>query len=236
MNLMKFLRAPLLGALVTGFAACTTQSGPTYTLKALNMPNQQAPIYRVSCDGLFESSKSCVRVAEEICKAQPVSLLEFVDGVSDAAPKSDPRELTFFCGQRTVQKPAQPAPAPQPPVSQAAPQRQLMLQGNANFVTDSAQLNPTATASLDRFLSANQGARFHRVAVTGYTDSTGPEAHNRTLSQARAISVADYLREGGLQAEQFLAQAKGSDDPVASNATAEGRMSNRRVEVQVFAE
>jgi outer membrane protein OmpA-like peptidoglycan-associated protein len=112
----------------------------------------------------------------------------------------------------------------------------MLLQGNASFATNSATLSPAAKASLDRFLSANQGVSLRRLTVMGYTDSTGSEAHNLKLSQARAESVAQYLRDGGLQAGQFVAQGLGSADPVASNATAEGRAQNRRVEARVLAE
>ena len=239
-TLIKHLRAPLLGAFVALLAACTTQSGPTYTLHAVGVPNQQAPVYRVSCDGLFESSKSCVRVAEETCKTQAVTWLESVDGVSGATPKKDPRELTFMCGQPVTQQSAPQSAQPIPqPIPQPAPQpqaRQMLLQGNASFATDSATLSPAAKASLDRFLSANQGVNLRRLTVMGYTDSTGSEAHNLKLSQARAESVAQYLRDGGLQAGQFVAQGLGSADPVASNATVEGRAQNRRVEARVLAE
>ncbi len=238
-TLFKYLRAPLLGAFMTGLAACTTQSGPTYTLHAVNSPNQQAPTYRVSCLGLFESSNSCVRVAEETCKTQPVTWLQTIDGVSDAAPKNNPREMTFMCGKPVVQEPvAQPVPqpVPQPQVEQPAPQRQLLLQGNANFATDSAVLSPIAKSNLDHFMKVDQGLNLRRVTVMGYTDNTGSEAHNLKLSEARAAAVVQYLRDGGLHADQFVARGLGSADPVASNATAEGRLQNRRVDVRVFTE
>ncbi|WP_338068875.1 OmpA family protein [Paraburkholderia bryophila] len=168
-----------------------------------------------------------------------MTLLESIDRVDATVPKADPRELTFLCGKPAVQQPA-PQPAAQPVVKQdvqpVAPQRQMVLQGDANFATDSSTLSPTAKASLDRFLSANQGIQLRRVIVTGYTDSTASEAHNLELSRARATTVAQYLRDGGLQAEQFYTQGKGSADPVASNATAEGRAQNRRVEASVRVE
>ncbi|EIF29680.1 outer membrane protein/peptidoglycan-associated (lipo)protein [Burkholderia sp. Ch1-1] len=245
-TLSKSPRVLLLGALVTFLAACTTQSGPTYTLRAVSVPNQQAPIYRVNCEGLFESAKSCVRVAGETCKTQPVTWLEAVDRVSDAAPKKDPRELTFMCGKPVVeqpvsqppvaQQPVPPQPAAQPQAKQAVPQVRLLLQGNANFATDSAMLSPIAKKNLDHFMSVNQGINLHRLTVVGYTDATGSEAHNLNLSQARAAAVVQYLRDGGLHVDQFVARGLGSADPVASNATAEGRMQNRRVDVRVFAE
>jgi len=249
-TLFKHLRAPLLGAFVTFLAACTTQSGPTYSLHAVSVPNQQAPMYQVSCQGIFESSNSCVRVAEETCKTQPVTWLQAIDGVRDSAPKKNPREMTFMCGKPVVQQqqvaqavPQQPQqPAPTQPVPQAVvqqlvvPQVRLLLQGNANFATDSATLSPIAKENLDQFMIANRGINLHRVTVMGYTDKTGSEAHNLKLSQARAAAVVQYLRDGGLHADQFVARGLGSADPVASNATAEGRLQNRRVDVRVFAE
>lgn len=234
-TLVKYLRAPLLGAFVALLAACTTQSGPTYTLHAITVPNQKVPVYRVSCDGLFESSNSCVRVAEETCKENGVTLLESIDRVDATVPKKDPRELTFMCGKPAVQQPAA-QPVAKQEVQPVAPQRQMVLQGAANFATDSSTLSPAAKASLDRFLSANQGIKLRRVIVTGYTDSTASEAHNLKLSQERATTVAQYLHDGGLQADQFYTQGKGSADPVAANATAEGRAQNRRVEASVRVE
>ncbi|MFM0338353.1 OmpA family protein [Paraburkholderia fungorum] len=237
LTLLKYLRAPLLGAFVGFLAACTTQSGPTYTLQVVSMPNQSETIYRVSCLGLFESSNSCVRVAEETCKARPVTSVEAIDRVSGPTPKKDPRELTFMCGQPVPQPAPQPQVQPAPPQAQhAVPQRQLLLQGNANFATNSAALSSVAKENLDHFMSVNRDLNLRRVMVMGYTDNTGSEAHNLALSQARAASVAQYLHDGGLHADQFVARGLGSADPVASNATAEGRLQNRRVDVRVFAE
>ncbi|WP_176058823.1 hypothetical protein [Paraburkholderia sp. BCC1876] len=105
-TLLNYLRAPLLGAFVGFLAACTSQSGPTYTLHAITVANQKVPVYRVSCDGLLESSNSCARVAEETCKENGVTLLESIDRVDATVPKADPRELTFMCGKPAVQHPA----------------------------------------------------------------------------------------------------------------------------------
>lgn len=110
-TLVKYLRAPLLGAFVGFLAACTSQYSPTYKLHAITVPNQTVPVYRVSCDGLLESSNSCVRVAEETCKENGVTLLESIDRVDATVPKADPRELTFMCGKPAVQQPASNATA-----------------------------------------------------------------------------------------------------------------------------
>ncbi|EDZ99458.1 OmpA/MotB domain protein [Burkholderia sp. H160] len=111
----------------------------------------------------------------------------------------------------------------------------MLLQGDANFATDSAILSSAAKASLDQFLRVNEGINFRRVTIIGYTDSTGSRGHNQKLSEARAQSVLRYLRDHGLIAQSFVAEGAAADDPVASNATAEGRALNRRVEVRVVA-
>ncbi|ALE55886.1 membrane protein [Burkholderia sp. HB1] len=245
-SLFKYLRALVSGASLAIFAACSTQSGPSYTLRTISPPNQTVPTYWVSCLGLLDSSQTCVRVAEETCQAKPITWLGAVDGVSNNQPVKDAREMTFMCGAPVAQQPVAQQPVPQQPVQQqeaaqpqakpAAPQARLLLQGNANFATDSATLSPIAKENLDHFMAANKGANLRRVTVTGYTDKTGSEAHNLALSKARAEAVVQYLRDGGLEGEQFVAQGLGSADPVASNATAEGRSQNRRVDVRVVAE
>ncbi|KVL35515.1 hypothetical protein WS97_14405 [Burkholderia territorii] len=228
------LRAASVGAIAMALGACTTQSGPTYDIRAVSMPGKPDNVFRVSCDGLLGSANSCARAAEEFCQGKGFTPLEMIDRVYSRAPMKDPREITFMCGK--PQPVAQPAPQAQPqpqPAPQPVQQRQVLLQGDANFATDSAVLTPQARNDLDRFLAVNRGVQFARVAVTGFTDSTGSAAHNRTLSEARARTVVNYLRMNGLQARSFVAEGLGASDPVASNATEEGRAQNRRVEIRL---
>ncbi|KAB0684706.1 hypothetical protein WT83_18695 [Burkholderia territorii] len=228
------LRAASVGAIAMALGACTTQSGPTYDIRAVSMPGKPDNVFRVSCDGLLGSANSCARAAEEFCQGKGFTPLEMIDRVYSRAPMKDPREITFMCGK--PQPVAQPAPQAQPqpqPAPQPVQQRQVLLQGDANFATDSAVLTPQARNDLDRFLAVNRGVPFARVAVTGFTDSTGSAAHNRTLSEARARTVVNYLRMNGLQARSFVAEGLGASDPVASNATEEGRAQNRRVEIRL---
>lgn len=69
--------------------------------------------------------------------------------------------------------------------------------------------------------------------VEGYTDSTGSDAYNLKLSQDRADAVRSYLVQQGVAAANITATGMGKEDPVASNATAQGRQENRRVELVV---
>jgi outer membrane protein OmpA-like peptidoglycan-associated protein len=234
-----YSRLAVLGALSALLAACSTQQGPTYTAHAITAPNQKAPTYRVDCNGLLESSKTCFKVAAEICKDQTVTPIEAVDGFKSGTNTNNPRELTFMCGKLAEPTPVVapvPVPVPPPPARPQPPeQRQVLLQGDANFATDSAVLSGAARARLDTFIRANEGVSLRSITITGYTDSTGSRAHNQKLSEARAQSVLQYLRSHGMRAEQFIAEGEGADNPVASNATAEGRSMNRRVEVRVVA-
>ena len=69
------------------------------------------------------------------------------------------------------------------------------------------------------------------VSAEGYADSVGSAAYNQRLSERRAKAVRAFLLGKGLDPRMVEAQGKGAVDPVADNATAEGRAQNRRTEV-----
>lgn len=69
--------------------------------------------------------------------------------------------------------------------------------------------------------------------VVGHTDNTGSRAYNLDLSLRRAESVAGILRAGGVPASRITTTGRAYDQPVASNATPEGRAQNRRVEILI---
>jgi OOP family OmpA-OmpF porin len=65
--------------------------------------------------------------------------------------------------------------------------------------------------------------------VVGHTDSSGAEAYNQQLSERRAAAVVKYLESKGISAGRLTASGAGENEPIADNATAEGRALNRRV-------
>jgi outer membrane protein OmpA-like peptidoglycan-associated protein len=75
-----------------------------------------------------------------------------------------------------------------------------------------------------------------KLAVEGYTDTTGTAAFNQTLSEQRANAVRDYLVQQGLDAGSVTAQGFGPANPVAGNDTPQGRQQNRRVEIIISGE
>lgn len=110
----------------------------------------------------------------------------------------------------------------------------MTLQEDVLFRTDSAVLRPGAIDKLRPlagYLRANGGVR---VAIDGYTDSRGSDAHNQDLSERRAASVRQAFDDMGVVRARFSVVGHGEADPVATNATAAGMRLNRRVEVTLL--
>lgn len=99
------------------------------------------------------------------------------------------------------------------------------------FDVDKSELNSSAYPVLDKVVKVLQG-NDHIVEISGYTDSTGTEEHNQQLSTERAVAVKNYFLQKGIKPERVISSGYGSGDPVATNATDEGRKKNRRVEIK----
>lgn len=98
------------------------------------------------------------------------------------------------------------------------------------FESGSATLTPKGIVILDEMVAAMKQIGMPKVQIIGHTDSSGNRQANVSLSLARANSVRDYLVSKGIPAESLSAMGSGPDHPVTSNATAEGRARNRRIE------
>lgn len=101
------------------------------------------------------------------------------------------------------------------------------------FKSGSADLSSSAYPGLSRMAEALRNAPGQSVEVVGHTDNRGPETLNQLLSQARAESVAAYLRAAGVPANAITAKGRSYFTPVASNETPDGRAMNRRVEIRI---
>jgi len=103
-----------------------------------------------------------------------------------------------------------------------------------NFESGSAQISADSRELLEKAAAAIKGAPAGtKIGIGGHTDSTGDSQANMQLSQQRAEAVRVTLVELGVDPAILTAQGYGDSKPVASNATADGRYQNRRIEFVV---
>lgn len=125
---------------------------------------------------------------------------------------------------------AAPAPAPAYVAPEPAAPQKLVLEG-VNFDFDKATLRQEDIGSLDDDVEALKAWGNVNIEVAGHTDSMGSDAYNMKLSQRRAEAVRNFLISRGVAADRLTAKGYGESQPVADNATEEGRFKNRRVEL-----
>jgi NitT/TauT family transport system substrate-binding protein len=103
-----------------------------------------------------------------------------------------------------------------------------------HFTTGSDEIMPGSYFTLDSLGETMLAFGNTYLQVEGNTDSRGSAAANKTLSQRRAEAVRNYLvKNFGIPEERFVAVGRGSENPVASNATEDGRALNRRTDIKV---
>ena len=110
-------------------------------------------------------------------------------------------------------------------------QLKLHIPNDISFQTGRADLEPRLRPILDQFAQGLGQQPGTEVFIVGHADSTGSDAINDPLSVQRANSVRDYLVSRGADSRIIRTEGRGSREPVASNATADGRAQNRRVEI-----
>src|SRR5499427_8550740 len=129
-------------------------------------------------------------------------------------------------------EPVPPPPPPPPPPPAPKVERTIILD-DVLFDFDKSAIKPEAAQILDRLVAFMSENKDKRVALSGHTDSIGTEAYNLKLSDRRWMSVRDYVVKKGVESGRVSGQGFGESKPIASNATAEGRAKNRRVEIKV---
>jgi outer membrane protein OmpA-like peptidoglycan-associated protein len=104
---------------------------------------------------------------------------------------------------------------------------------NVQFYTNSANLIPTSLSDIQQLAQHLIDTRGLEAIVIGHTDNVGDAFSNKKLSQRRAETVRNVIISMGVEPERLTAIGKGDTEPKADNNTEEGRLMNRRVEVQL---
>lgn len=104
---------------------------------------------------------------------------------------------------------------------------------DVTFKFNSSDLTDQAKTILDKEAAYLKKYPDTHYQLVGYTDSTGNATYNVWLSKQRADSVMNYLVRQGVKSQRLSTLGMGPKDPIADNATLEGRMKNRRVEVEM---
>jgi outer membrane protein OmpA-like peptidoglycan-associated protein len=103
--------------------------------------------------------------------------------------------------------------------------------GGVQFATGTAELNTSAREGLARFAGIVASYPDIQFSVEGHTDNTGSVTTNEELSVRRALAVRDYLISQGIGVSRIDARGFAATQPIADNATSDGRARNRRVEI-----
>lgn len=112
---------------------------------------------------------------------------------------------------------------------------QVFLKNDILFDVGSATLSSQSMSTLNDLNRVLKKYPKNRIVVQGYTDSTGSDEYNQTLSEQRAQAVYNYLISNGLKTLSITHVGYGKANPIASNDTEEGRAKNRRVVLAITA-
>ncbi len=165
-----------------------------------------------------------------------------------------PQGLKVVAAITAPDKPAEPVPTPNPQSNAAAttpaavvPPGKIVLPDLCTdlirratgvkyitFDTDKADLKEGFTGAVDELLFVAQTCPGVSFAIEGHTDSDASDSYNVSLSQRRADAIRNYLIARGVPDKRLQASGKGESEPIAENATADGKARNRRIEFRVI--
>lgn len=109
----------------------------------------------------------------------------------------------------------------------------LTMPSGITFAFDRSDIQPQFRPTLDEIAQTLTAYPQTMIDIYGHTDSVGSDAYNQALSERRAGAVAAYLQTRGVQQVRMATRGFGETQPIADNATEEGRAANRRVEIRI---
>ncbi len=110
----------------------------------------------------------------------------------------------------------------------------ISLPSNVTFATGQSAVRSEFFPALNAIARTLSKYNQTLLDVNGHTDSVGSFSFNQTLSEQRALSVAQYVSNRGIDNRRLRIQGFGESRPIASNGSANGRSANRRVEIAII--
>lgn len=104
---------------------------------------------------------------------------------------------------------------------------------NIFFDTGKSTLRPESNSELARLVKLMKDVPSLKIEIGGHTDNTGSASLNEKLSADRAAAVVNYLTGKGISSSRMTSKGYGSNKPVATNSTSDGRQQNRRTECKI---
>lgn len=142
--------------------------------------------------------------------------------------------LTYrFGGHKAEAAPVveEPAPVVEEPVQEPAHVYNDYYLDSIHFASDDDQPLPSERDKMDHLVQVAKDHPDSTFKLVGNTDSDASDAYNEDLSKRRVDHVAQYVSNNGVSSDRLKLNYKGEKDPVASNATEQGKADNRRVDV-----
>ncbi|MGB0843892.1 MAG: OmpA family protein [Alphaproteobacteria bacterium] len=109
----------------------------------------------------------------------------------------------------------------------------LNLPGDITFPTNSSAISGQFYGTLDQLAYTLTQYPNTRVVILGHTDNRGSYEYNQSLSEQRALSVANYLMSRGVANTRIATAGRSYAQPIADNFTPQGQSRNRRVDIQL---
>lgn len=103
-----------------------------------------------------------------------------------------------------------------------------------NFITNSHKIElNSANKEINRIYNLLESNKILHIHIQGHTDNVGADDFNLTLSYMRALEIYNLLVAKGVKESRITYEGFGKSRPIATNTTEEGRLKNRRVEIEI---
>ena len=224
-----------------GLSICPFRSSPRTSVRP-EIPSRGVPVPVATPEKVAENSRPAEPAIPAPMAAALPEISQSVETAVTLARESN-EEPQMERGQEIagdtitgqIHVPAE-TDGPEPVVIESAPETttqskaESLLSSTLPVPYNKTCWEPTFTSVLDSIavlLRRNPGLK---VEIQGHTDKSGSRDYNIRLSYLRTYRVRDYLHKQGVSSEQLHCVGYGFENPIASNATPEGRSRNRRIE------